>query len=127
MVWCGVMEGGDTGGYSHGVLKSMTNDECHSSFRFIFVRRQSLSSVGTSFPYMGGHFRIWAVIFIHGWLLRGGGGGSLPWPVSVFRCHIAVSNVAPGFPVSKESGGRGVFTHLLVIVAASDVAPQCHW
>jgi len=106
------MEGGDTGGYSHGVLKSMTNDECHSSFGFIFVPGQSLSSVGASFPYVGSHFRTWAVIFICGWLSRGGGGGGLPWPVLVFACHVAVSDVAPGFPVSKESGGRGVFTHL---------------
>jgi len=122
-----VMEGGDTGGYSHGVLKSMTNDECCSSFRFVFVCGQSLSSVGMLFLYMGGHFRMWAVIFVCGWLSRGGGGGGLPWLVSVFHCHVAVSDVAPGFPVSKESGGRGVFTQLLVVVAASDVAPQCHW
>ena len=50
-----------------------------------------------------------AVTFVHGWLSRGGGGGGLPWPVLVFGCHVAVSNMAPGFPVSKESGGRGVF------------------
>jgi len=67
------------------------------------------------------------VVFIRGWLSRGGGGGSLLWPVLVFCCHIAVSNMAPGFPVSKESGGRGVFTHLLVVIAASDMAPQCRW
>ena len=48
---------------------------------------------------------MWAVVFIHGWLLCGGGG--LPWPVLVFHCHVAVSDMAPGFPVSKESGGRG--------------------
>jgi len=70
-----VMEGGDTGGYSHGVLKSMTNDECCSSFHFVFLPRRSLSSVGMSFPYMGGHFRTWAVVFIRGWLSHGGGGG----------------------------------------------------
>jgi len=87
-----VMEGGDTGGYSHGVLKSMTNDECRSSFRFVFVHGRSLSSVGASFPYAGSHFRMWAVIFIHGRLSCGGGGGGLPWPVSVFCCHVAVSN-----------------------------------
>jgi len=118
-----VMEGGDTGGYSHGVLKSMTNNKCCSSFHFIFVRGRSLSSVGASFPYTGSRFRTWVVIFIRGQLSHGGGGGSLLWLVSVFRCHTAVSDVAPGFPVSKESGGRGVFTHLLVVVAASDVAP----
>jgi len=84
-----VMEGGDTGGYS--------------------LPGWSLSSVGASFPYPGGRFQTWAVILIHGWLSRGGGGGSLPWPVLVLGCHIAVSDVAPGFPVSKESGGRGVF------------------
>ena len=55
-MWCGVMEGGDTGGYSHGVLKSMTNDECRSSFGFVFVPGRLLSSVGTLFPYAGGHF-----------------------------------------------------------------------
>ena len=122
------MEGGDTGGYSHGVLKSMTNDKCCSSFRFIFVRGQLLSSVGVSFPYTGGRFRTWALIFVCGRLsCGGGGGGGLLWPVSVFCCHVAVSDVAPGFPVSKESGGRGVFTHLLVVVAASGVAPQCRW
>ena len=103
-----MMEGGDTGWYSHGVLKSMMNDECCSSFGFIFIPGRSLSSVGTSFPYAGSHFRMWVVVFIRGWLLRGGGGG-LPWPVLVFGCHVAVSDVAPGFPVSKESGGRGVF------------------
>ena len=70
---------------------------------------------------------MWAVVFICGWLSRGGGGGSLLWPVSVFCCHVADSDMAPGFPVSKESGGRGVFTHLLVIVGASDVGPWCHW
>jgi len=68
-----------------------------------------------------------AVVFVCGRLSCGGGGGSLPWPVLVFCCHIAVSNVAPGFPVSKESGGRGVFTHLLVVIVASDVGPQCRW
>jgi len=121
VVWCD--GGGDTGGYSHGVLKSMTNDECHSSFHFVFIRRQSLSSVGVSFPYAGSHFQTWVVVFIRGQLLHGGGGGGLLWLVSVFRCNVAVSDVAPGFPVSKESGGRGVFTHLLVVVMASDVAP----
>jgi len=87
-----------------------------------------------SFLYAGGHCRLWAccfcmqvVVFVHGRLSHGGGGGGLPWLVSVFRCHVTVSNVAPGFPVSKESGGRGVVTHLLVVVAASDVAPRCRW
>ena len=106
------MEGGDTGGYSHGVLKSMTNNECRSSFCFVFIPGQSLLSVGMSFPYAGGRFHMWAVIFVCGQLLRGGGGGGLLWPVLVFGCHITVSDMAPGFPVSKESGGRGVFTHL---------------
>ena len=100
-------EGGDTGGYSHGVLKSMMNDECCSLFCFVFIPGQSLSSVGVSFLYAGSHFQMWAVVLIHGWLSRGGGG--LLWPVLVFGCHIAVSDMAPGFPVSKESGGRGVF------------------
>ena len=121
------MEGGDTGGYSHGVLKSMTNNECHSLFHLVFICGSLLSSVGMSFPYAGGRFQMWVVIFVRGRLSRGGGGGGLPWPVSVFCCHIAVSDVAPGFPVSKESGGRGVCTHLLVVIAASDVAPQCRW
>jgi len=87
-----------------------------------------------SFSYVGSHCRLWAhhfhtrvVVLIHGQLSRDGGGGGLPWLVSVFHCHIAVSDVAPGFPVSKESEGRGVFTHLLVVVAASDMAPQCRW
>ena len=70
-----MMEGGDTGGYSHGVLKSMMNDECHSLFCFVFVPRRSLLSVGASFPYVGSRFRTWAVIFVHGRLSRGGGGG----------------------------------------------------
>jgi len=121
------MEGGDTGGYSHGVLKSMMNDECRSSFHFVFIRGRSLSSVGMLFPYVGSRFRTWAVVFVRGRLSRGGGGGGLLWLVSVFHCHIAVSDVAPGFPVSKESGGRGVFTHLLVVIVASDVAPRCRW
>jgi len=97
------MEGGDTGGYSHGVLKSMMNDECRSSFCFVFIPGQSLSSVGTLFPYVGGRFQMWAVVLIHGRLLHGGGGGGLLWLVLVFGCHVADSNVAPGFPVSKES------------------------
>jgi len=61
------MEGGDTGGYSHGVLKSMMNDECRSSFHFIFVRRWSLSSVGTLFPYVGGCRVVVVVAVCHGW------------------------------------------------------------
>jgi len=84
-----VMEGGDTGGYS--------------------LPGWSLLSVGASFPYAGGRFRMWAVVLVRGKLSRGGGGGGLPWPVLVLGCHIAVSDMAPGFPVSKESGGRGVF------------------
>jgi len=70
-----VMEGGDTGGYSHGVLKSMMNDECRSSFRFVFIPGQSLSSVGTLFLYLGSRFQMWAVVFICGQLSPGGGGG----------------------------------------------------
>jgi len=66
-VWCGVMEGGDTGGYSHGVLKSMTNDECCSSFCFVFICGWSLSSVGTSFLYMGGCRVVVVVAVCHGW------------------------------------------------------------
>jgi len=67
---------------------------------------------------------MWAVIFIRGQLSCGGGGGSLPWLVLVFCCHVTVSDVAPGFPVSKESGGKGVFTHLLAVVVASDVGTR---
>ena len=70
-----MMEGGDTGGHSHVILKSMTNDECRSSFGLVFVPGWSLSSVGASFPYAGGHFRMWAVVFVHGQLSHGGGGG----------------------------------------------------
>jgi len=29
--------------------------------------------------------------------------------------------------LSAKKVGEGVFTHLLVVVAASDVAPRCHW
>ena len=57
-----MMEGGDTGGYSYGVLKSMMDDECCSSFGFIFVPGRSLLSVGVSFPYTGSHFRMWVVV-----------------------------------------------------------------
>jgi len=80
-----------------------------------------------SFLYLGSHCRLWVchfctqvVIFECG--KCGGGGGSLPWLVLVFGCHITVSDVAPGFPVSKESGGRGVFTHLGWV----DVPCCCH-
>ena len=72
-----------------------------------------------SFSYLDGRCCLWvrrfhtrAVVFVCGQLSCGGGGGGLLWPVSVFRCHVADSDVAPGFPVSKESGGWGVFTHL---------------
>jgi len=84
-----VMEGRDTGGYS--------------------LPGWSLSSVGVSFLYAGSRFRMWAVVLVCGWLSHGGGGGGLPWPVLVLGCHVTVSDMAPGFPVSKESGGRGVF------------------
>jgi len=84
-----VMEGGDTGGYS--------------------LPGWSLSSVGALFPYAGGRFQMWVVVLVGGQLSHGGGGGGLPWLVLVLGCHVAVSDVAPGFPVSKESGGRGVF------------------
>jgi len=80
-----VMEGGDTGGYS--------------------LPGWSLSSVGASFLYVGSCFQMWAVVLVRGRLSRGGGGGGLPWPVLVLGCHVADSDVAPGFPVSKESGG----------------------
>ena len=50
------MEGGDTGEYSHGVLKSMMNNECHSSFGFIFIPGWSGSSVGASVSNMGTSF-----------------------------------------------------------------------
>ena len=70
-----MMEGGDTGGYSHVVLKSMMNDECHSSFCFVFIPGRSLSSVEASFPYTGSCFQMWALIFECGRLSRGGGGG----------------------------------------------------
>ena len=55
-----MMEGGDTGGYSHGVLKSMTNDECRSSFGFIFICGQSFSNVGV-------HFHTWVVVVWWWW------------------------------------------------------------
>ena len=61
------------------------------------------------FSNAGSCFRTWVVVLVHGWLSRGGGGGGLPWPVLVLGCHVADSDMAPGFPVSKESGGRGVF------------------
>ena len=116
--WCD--GGGRHWWYSHGVLKSMMNDECHSSFGFVFIPGWSLLSVGTSFPYTGGHFRMWAVVFICGQLSHGGGGGGggLLWLVLVFGCHVTVSDVAPGFPVSKESGGRGgLMCHVIIVVS----------
>jgi len=64
-----VMEGGDTGGYSHGVLKSMTNDKCHSSFHFVFVPGQSLLSVGVLFLYAGSRFCMWVVVAWWWWWL----------------------------------------------------------
>jgi len=75
-----VMEGGDTGGYS--------------------LPGWSLSSVGMLYLYVDSRFRIWAVILVRGRLSGGGGGGGLPWPVLVLGCHIAISDMAPGFPVS---------------------------
>ena len=71
VMWC------DGGGRHWWVLTChpKINDECHSSFGFIFIPGQSLSSVGTSFPYAGSRFQTWAVVFIHGWLSHGGGSG----------------------------------------------------
>jgi len=119
--WCGVMEGGDTGGYSHGVLKSMTNNECRSSFHFVFVCRRSLSSVGASFPYTGGRFRTWAVVVWWWWWWRSAVAGL---SISLPRC---CQRRGTWLPCQQRKWGEGVFTHLLVVVAASDVAPRCHW
>jgi len=115
-----VMEGGDTGGYSHGVLKSMTNDECHSSFHFVFVRGWLLSSVGASFPYMGGRFRTWVVVAWWWWWRSAVASLSISLPR---RCQRR----GTWLPCQQRKWGEGVFTHLLVVVAASDVAPQCRW
>ena len=73
----------------------------------VVVCGRVVSVCGRSFSNAGGRFRTWVVVLIRGRLLRDGGGGGLPWPVLVLGCHVAVSDVAPGFPVSKESGGRG--------------------
>ena len=82
------MEGGDTGGYSHGVLKSMTNDECRSSFCFVFVCGQLLSSVGTSFLYAGGCFHTWVVVTWWWWWQSAVAGLSISLPLSV-TWHLA--------------------------------------
>jgi len=71
---------------------------CFHTWAVIVVCGHVVSIRRWSFSYVGSHFRMWVVV---AW-----------WPVSVFGCHVAVSDMAPGFPVSKESGGRGVFTHL---------------
>ena len=153
-MWCGVIQRGREGG-SEGVRGEEVvwcdgggrhwwvltwypkiNDERQMlfivSFHFhtwavVVICGHVVSICQQSFSNVGGHFRMWVVMFICGQLSCGGGGGGLPWPVLVFSCHIAVSDMAPGFPVSKESGGRGVFTHLLVVIAASDVGPRCCW
>ena len=75
----------------------------------IVICGRIVSVRGRSFLNTGSCFRMWVVVLICGQLSRGGGGGSLLWPVLVLGCHVADSDVAPGFPVSKESGGRGVF------------------
>jgi len=98
-----VMEGGDTGGYSHGVLKSMTNDKCCSLFHFIFIPGQLLSSVGMSFPYLGSCFQTWAVVFICGQLLPGGGGG---WGGLMCCCSSSSCHVDDVAPISWS--GRGL-------------------
>ena len=74
----------------------------------VVVCGRVVSVRGRSFSNAGGCFRMWAVVLVRGRLSCGGGGGGLPWLVLVLGCHIADSE-APGFPVSKESGGRGVF------------------
>jgi hypothetical protein len=77
VVWCN----GGSGGYSPGVLKSTTKDECRSSFgcshtwAVVFVCWCSLSCVGVSFPYVGGRFRTRRVISyvglsFHMWVCR---------------------------------------------------------
>lgn len=50
-MWCDVMEGGDSGEYSHGVLKSMMNDKCH---------------IVTSFSFVGNYLHTWMVTFVCG-------------------------------------------------------------
>jgi len=115
-----VMEGGDTGGYS--------------------LPGWLLSSVGTSFPYAGGRFRMWAVVFERGRSFSNVGGRSRTWAVVAWWWwwQSAVAGLSTWLPCrcqqcgtwlpcQQRKWGEGVFTHLLVVVAASDVAPRCHW
>jgi hypothetical protein len=90
-VWCD--GGGDSGGYSPGVLKSTLNDECRSSFGrshmwvVVFVCRCSLSYMGVSFPYVGSHFCMRVCRFVcRCGQLSSNVGGCLHTQVVVFIC-----------------------------------------
>jgi hypothetical protein len=80
VVWCN--GGGDSGGYSPGVLKSTTNDECRSSFgcshtwAVVFVCGCSLTYVGgrLRFRSWACRFRTWAAVFVCGRIVVGRGG-----------------------------------------------------
>jgi hypothetical protein len=138
----GGREGGDSGGYSHGVLKSMTNDECHSSFgcshmwAVIFVCGCSLSCMGGCFCFHSWAwcFRTWAIIFVCRHVVFGCGqlssnigsclctwavvfGLLLPYPhMMVVVCHA---------PVLLSVGSGVLLSHRRSAAGTGDVALTC--
>ena len=94
------MEGGDTGGYS--------------------LPGWSLSSVGGHCHLWARRFRTWAVVAWWWWWWSAVASLSTWLPR---RCQRR----GTWLPCQQRKWGEGVFTHLLVVVVASDVAPQCRW
>ena len=88
--------------------------------RIVSIHGWLLLSVGTSFPYTGGRFHTWAVVMWWWWWWSAVAGLSISLPR---RCQRR----GTWLPSQQRKWGEGVFTHLLVVVAASDVAPQCRW
>jgi len=106
----------------------------------IVVCGRIISVRGRSFSNVGGHFRTWAVVFECGRSFSNVGGCSRTWAVVVWwwwwRSAVAgLSTWLPcrcqrrgtWLPCQQRKWGEGVFTDLLVVVAASDVAPRCRW
>jgi hypothetical protein len=101
----GWREGETVVGYSHGVLKSTTNDECRSAFgcspmgAVVFARRFRLWAVifvrGRSLSYVGGRCRTWAVAVVRGRSFSSVD-ASFRTRAVVFECGRSLSDVLVG-------------------------------